>query len=325
VSDRDLNEQLVKYLTDVHSIEEQALTQMRRAPEIAGDSEIAEAFRQHCHETERQEERVRALLEAAGESPSTIKDVAGKAGGVGMLLFAKLQPDTPGKLVAHAYSYEHMEVAAYELLRRVAERAGSSDTAIAAQEICDEERRMAGRLESLFDRAADASLREVAPDDLTEQLRKYLADAHAIEMQSAQMLERAPEITEPEGLARLYEEHLEETHGHEERIRNRLEAIGGTTSLLKDAGMRLGALNWGAFFQAQPDTPAKLAGFAYAFEHLEIGGYEQLKRVAERADDPETAGTVERILGEERLAARKLATRWDEAVEASLTQLVASS
>jgi ferritin-like metal-binding protein YciE len=322
MSDRDLNEQLVKYLTDVHSIEEQALVQMRRAPEIAGDAEIAEAFRQHCRETERQKERVRVLLEASGASPSKLKDAAGRAGGMGMLLFAKFQPDTPGKLVAHAFSYEHMEVAAYELLRRVAGRAGSPEAAAAAEQIRDEEVRMAARLESVFDRAVDASLRDVRPDDLTDQLGKYLADAHAIEMQAIQMLERAPKITEPQALADLYDEHLEETHRHEERIRARLEALGGSTSLLKDAGMRLGALNWGAFFQAQPDTPAKLAGFAYAFEHLEIAAYEQLKRVAERAGDPETAGAVERILPEERLAAEKIAARWDEALDASLAQVV---
>src|SRR3954452_16556987 len=99
---------------------------MRRAPELAGDEEIAEAFSQHLHETERQEERVRKLLESAGAEPSKVKDIAGKAGGIGMLLFAKFQPDTPGKLVAHAYSYEHMELAAYALLHRVAERAGST-------------------------------------------------------------------------------------------------------------------------------------------------------------------------------------------------------
>jgi hypothetical protein len=46
--------------------------------------------------------------------------------------------------------------------------------------------------------------------------------------------------------------------------------------------MRLGALNWGGFFAVQPDTRAKLAGFAYAFEHLEIGAYELLRRVAQR-------------------------------------------
>jgi len=322
--ERDLHTQLTKYLTDVHSIEEQALVQMKRAPEIAGDPEIAEAFSQHLHETERQEERVRDLLQAADAAPSKVKDLAGRAGGVGMVLFAKFQPDTPGKLVAHAYSYEHMELAAYELLRRVAERAGEERVASVALDIGDEERRMAGRLESVFDRAVDASLREVDPDDLQDQLRKYLADAHAIEMQAIQMLERAPKITEPKSLARLYEEHLDETRGHEQRVSDRLEAIGGSTSLLKDAGMRLGALNWGGFFQAQPDTPAKLAGFAYAFEHLEIGGYEQLKRVAQRADDTETVRLVDTILTEERAAARKIAAHWDDAIDASLAQVVAA-
>jgi ferritin-like metal-binding protein YciE len=322
--DHDLQEQLTKYLTDIHSIEEQALAQLRRAPDEAGDPEIAEAFSQHLHETHRQEERVRDLLTAAGAKPSTVKDIAGRAGGVGMLLFAKFQPDTPGKLVAHAYSYEHMELAAYELLRRVAERAGSTEIAAAAREIGDEERRMAGRLESVFDRAVDVSLREVERNDLRQQLRKYLADAHAIEMQAIQMLERAPKITEPQGLADTYEEHLEETRRHEQRVSERLEAIGGSTSSLKDAAMRLGALNWGGFFQAQPDTPAKLAGFAYAFEHLEIGGYEQLKRVAQRADDAETIHMVEAILADERAAAEKIAGRWDEAIDAALAQVVAA-
>ena len=32
--------------------------------------------------------------------------------------------------------------------------------------------------------------------------------------------------------------------------------------------------------RAQPNTPAKLAGFAFAFEHLEIAAYELLRRVA---------------------------------------------
>jgi ferritin-like metal-binding protein YciE len=241
-----------------------------------------------------------------------------------MVMFAGAQPDTPGKLVAHAFSYEHLELAAYELLRRVAERASAADTARTATEIGEEERRMAGRLESLFDRAADASLREVDPSSIAEQVRKYLADAHAIEAQAIQMLERAPKITQSDELAELYAKHLEESREHERRVRERLESVGGATSALKDAALRLGALNWGAFFAAQPDTPAKLAGFAFAFEHLEIAGYRQLQRVARRAADEETVQIADANLAEERAAAERIAARWDMALDASLAQVVSS-
>jgi ferritin-like metal-binding protein YciE len=85
--------------------------------------------------------------------------------------------------------------------------------------------------------------------------------------------------------------------------------------------MRLGALNWGSFFAAQPDTPAKLAGFAFAFEHLEIAGYEQLRRVAERVGDEDTVRAADSILPEERAAAETLQGEFDRAVEGSLQAL----
>ena len=40
----NLDDQLTKYLTDAHSIEEQALVQLRRAPDIAGDPALARVF-----------------------------------------------------------------------------------------------------------------------------------------------------------------------------------------------------------------------------------------------------------------------------------------
>ena len=181
---------------------------------------------------------------------------------------------------------------------------------------------MAGRLERLFDRAADAALAELDPKSIADQVRKYLADAHAIEEQAIELLKRAPKISQDDGLASLYDEHLDETREHERRLSDRLAAVGGSSSTLKDAGLRLGALSWGAFFAAQPDTPAKLAGFAFAFEHLEVAAYTLLQRVASRAGDEETVRMAATILVEERAAAGKLAGRWDAAIEASLSQVV---
>jgi len=315
---RDLQEQLVKYLTDAHSIEVQALAQLEKAPDAADDPQLADAFRLHLAETQTHEARTRALLEGRGESPSKLKDLVMKVGGKGFLLFANLQPDTPGKLLAHALSFEGLETASYELLSRTADRAGDAEVAEAARDICGDERAMADRLEGCYDGAVAASLRAVGRDDMTEQLRKYLADAHAIEQQAIELLERAPGLSGDTPLGQLYDDHLAETREHAELVKARLDALGGDTSTIKDAALRLGALNWGGFFAAHPDTPGKLAAFAYAFEHLEIGGYEQLRRVAQIAGDDDTAATAERILADERTAAERIASMWDEAVRASL-------
>ena len=319
MADGPLDEQLVKYLTDAHSIEAQALRQMKSAPGIAGDPQIAALFERHLTETEDHERLIRDRLAAHDADPSRVKDVVMAAGGAGMVLFAKSQPDTPGKLVAHAYSYEHLEEAAYELLRRVAERAGDADTVAVAERIGDQERAMGDRLEGVFERAARASFDAVKTEDPSEQLVKYLADAHALEAQAEELLQRAVKIGGDPELIAGYRDHLEETKEHARLVAGRLDALDGSPSTLKNAALRLGALQWGAFFQAQPDTAGKLAAFAYAFEHLEIAGYEQLRVIADMASDAETAALAQRILADERRAAERVAAGFDRAVDASLT------
>lgn len=319
MSDNSLHEQLHKYLTDIHSIEVQALAQMKRAPDMAGGPELAAMYRRHERETEEQKNLIEARLEAHGESPNKLKDIAGSVTGWGFVLFAKFNPDTPGKLAAHAHSYEAMEEAAYEYLWRVAERAGDEDTARVARSILEQEKAMKGRIFEHFDQTVEASLREKDAGDIQEELVKYLADAHAIEAQAIQMLEAAPKIVGdvPE-LEKLFTDHLEETRAQQEIVKARLDAHDGSPNKLQDAAMRLGALNFGGFFKAQPDTPAKLAGFSYAFEHLEIAAYEELGRVAARAGDDETVRVAERITGEERAAANSIAANWEIALQASL-------
>jgi ferritin-like metal-binding protein YciE len=313
-----LSEQLVKYLTDVHAMEVQALAQMRTAPKIAKDPEMAEAYEAHRLETEQHEALVRERLEAHDAKPSRLEDLLGALSGKGFVLFARLKPDTPGMLATHAFSYEHMELAAYDLLERVAEQAGDTATAEVAKRIGADEDAMAARIGGFWDRAVEASLAEKSSDDIDEDLNKYLADAHALEAQAIQLLERGPKVVGETQLAELFEQHLAESRRHQELVERRIEARGASTNALKDAALRLGALNWGGFFAAQPDTPAKLAMFAYAFEHLEIGAYEQLARVARRAGDAETAAMADGILPEERAAAEKLYALFEPALDASL-------
>jgi ferritin-like metal-binding protein YciE len=184
--------------------------------------------------------------------------------------------------------------------------------------IAKDEHTMADRLVACFDQAVDASLRELSPEEAGKQLSKYLADAHAIEEQAAQLLKKGPKLAAGEELAKAFEEHLVQTRRHSEVVEGRLRARGDSPSAIKDAVLRLGALNLGMFFSAQVDSPVKLAAFAYAFEHLEIASYELMSRVAERVEDRQTVEMAEKILVEERAAADKLHDLMGHALNASL-------
>ena len=313
------DEQLTKYLTDAHSIEEQAIAQLKLAPRMAGGPDLSSMYADHERESEEHERLVREQLDRRGAKPSTVKDVAGRVGGWGMVLFARVNPDTPGKLAAHAYSYEHMELAAYELLRRIADRAGDTAVSQTASRIGEQERAMADRIAGRWDQIVDASLHAKGAQDAAKEVVKYLRDAHALEAQALQLLETGPQLAGFDALAEVFRDHLEETREHQRLVDERLRALGSGPARFQAGALRVGALNLGTFFKAQPDTPAKLAGFAYAFEALEAAGYELLSRTATRAGDELTAATAQRILAEERTAAERVAGTWDAATDAALS------
>ncbi len=298
-----LDAQLDAYLRDAHAIEQRSVPQMRAAPDMAVDLPLATAFRQHSVETEHHEELIRDRLEARGVSPTRLKNAVFKA-------------DTPPKLVSHALAYEHLELAEYELLRRIARLAGDDTTQVVAAAIREDERAMAERLEACFDRAVEASLRVAGRANLDEQLNKHLADAHAIEAQAIDLLERAPRLAGDPELAHVYEEHLDESREHQRGVHERLEARGGTPSQPERGAIQLAG---------PPDTPAKLAAFAYAFEFLEVGAYEQLARIAKHAGDDQTERLCRKTSAAERGMADRLWQRLDAALEASLSAAPAAT
>jgi ferritin-like metal-binding protein YciE len=180
---------------------------------------------------------------------------------------------------------------------------------------------MGERLAGCFDVAVEASLREKGAEDIESELVSYLTDTHAIESQALQLLEAGPAIAGFDQLAEIFRQHLEETREQRRLVEERLRAHDSRPSRFKSTGLRIGGANLGAFFAAQPDTPAKLAGFAYAFEHLEIAACELLRRVAERAGDAETLAMALRIADEERAAAERIAATWDAAIDTTLAKL----
>jgi ferritin-like metal-binding protein YciE len=156
-----LQEQLIKYLTDVHSTEQNAISTLRAGADSVDDHELAGVFREHLAETEEHERLVKQRLEALDAGPSTLKDVAQKGIATVTGAVANAAPDTAGKMAIQAYAFEHLEIASYRMLRQVAERAGDYETVQVADQILAQEHAAAEKLSGLLERVADHDLREM--------------------------------------------------------------------------------------------------------------------------------------------------------------------
>lgn len=316
---KDRREVLTDYLRDIHALEEQSLQQMESAPDIAGEPGLAAALREHLEETRTQEQSLRRLLHERGAEPSRTKDAVMRAGGEGFVLFARSQPDTPGKLATHALSYEALEWAAYDLLEQLAVAADEQDVAEVARAIRDQELRMMRKIESLLADTAAASISARGDDDLDDQLRSYLADAHAIEAQAIVLMKAGRKLTDDPVWSGLFDKGLAQAQRHQEVLEDRLDALDSSPSAIKDAALRIGGHEWKLFFQAQPDTAARYAAFVFAVQYLQIGGFEQLQIVAERAGDRPTEEAARRLVTEDRQLAGELSDAFDRLASPALS------
>ena len=157
---KSLQDRVVEYLQDAHAMEQSSLLMLDSLITSTKDPEIKVSFELHRHETERQAERLRRRLEELGQSTSALKDVGARASVLPKGLFDQIRGDQPGRNARDAYTTEHLEIAAYQLLERVAERAADSRTAEIARENRAEEEAMARRIDAAWDRVVELTLQE---------------------------------------------------------------------------------------------------------------------------------------------------------------------
>ncbi len=150
-----LEADLVDALIDAHAMEKQSLTTLEAALRVAGDPQLESLYRGHVAETLRHIELLEARLEAHDASRSFVKDLGGRVSALALGAGVVAQKNTPAKLVAVAYGFEHFEIAWYELLRRVAERANDYDAVEMADHILTNERQAAEKLAASYDLALE--------------------------------------------------------------------------------------------------------------------------------------------------------------------------
>ena len=158
MTEENHQQELIKFLQDAHGMEQQSLQTLQAAVKVAGDPQLESLYQGHIMETQTHLELLKERLETHGASPSLTKDLGGRLTARVHGLGVVADSDTPATLVAVAYSFEHFEIAVYELLKRVAALAGDEDAVEMADKILVNERQAADKLAASYDLALDRSL-----------------------------------------------------------------------------------------------------------------------------------------------------------------------
>ena len=156
----DVNEQLVKHINEAYAMEQNVLRMLEGMIETTEDHQIRRVLEHHKAETEQHAERMRECLEAHDASPSMVKEAGGVLGALMKGVVDMARGEKAGRNARDGYATEHMEIASYELLERIATRAGDADTAAAARQNRMDEEAMAEKIRNNWDRFAELSMQE---------------------------------------------------------------------------------------------------------------------------------------------------------------------
>jgi ferritin-like metal-binding protein YciE len=155
-----VNDQLIKHLDEAQAMEQTVLRMLDAMISTTDDPEILQELEHHKVETEGQALRVRQRLEAHGGAQSSVRHVTGILGAVAKMPFDLVRQEKASRNARDGYATEHMEIAAYELLKRIAQKAGDDETAMMCDEIIAQERAMAQKIEANWDKFVTLSLEE---------------------------------------------------------------------------------------------------------------------------------------------------------------------
>jgi ferritin-like metal-binding protein YciE len=156
----ELESKLHEYLVDTHAMERIVLRQLDALMQATEDELFRAALKRHKLETQEQIARLDARLQEHYEDPSEIKEMTAPFVAFLTALRETLGGDKPARHAKDAFVIEHLEIAAYEILERLAEAAGDPETASVARQNRAEEEAMAHTIAASWDRTVEETLRE---------------------------------------------------------------------------------------------------------------------------------------------------------------------
>jgi ferritin-like metal-binding protein YciE len=160
MAESKLEDRLTKHIDEAYAMEQNVLRMLDAMIETTEDEEIVSELRGHKLETERHADRLRQRLEAHGASPSMVREATGIMAALMKSVVDMVRQEKVGRNARDGYATEHLEIASYQLLERIAERAGDTETADVARQNRADEETFAKKIEANWDRFAELSLKE---------------------------------------------------------------------------------------------------------------------------------------------------------------------
>jgi len=157
---QQLEDQLVKHIDEALAMEQNVLRMLDGMVQTTEDEELKSELRQHKLETEQHAERLEKRLAAHDASPSTVREAVGLMNALMKGVVDMVRQEKAGRNARDGYATEHLEIASYQLLERIAQEAGDEETAEAARENRKDEEAMAKKLDAHWDKFAELSLKE---------------------------------------------------------------------------------------------------------------------------------------------------------------------
>jgi ferritin-like metal-binding protein YciE len=156
---------LVSYIRDAHAMEKNVHKMLGSLIKTTEDPQMKSEMEHHLTETERHISLLDGRLNevGGGAETSAIKDMPAMMGAMFKGILDMARTDKPGKNARDAYVTEALEIAAYELLERLAMRCGDDQTAEVARTIRADEMAMRSKIEDNWDRVLDLTIAEKQP------------------------------------------------------------------------------------------------------------------------------------------------------------------
>ena len=147
-------------------------------------------------------------------------------------------------------------------------------------------------------------------NSLHELFVKQLKDLYDAEHQLIKTLPKIAKASSSEELRNAFEEHLEKTQQHAQRLEEIFEAMGETAKAQKCKGME-GLVKEGSEIIQEEDIgnkvkDAALIAAAQRVEHYEIAGYGTVRTYANLLGESEAANLLQQTLEEEKEADQTL-------------------